>query len=151
MKKSGGKLIPNQRQPRILSLRNILDEYLTFQEEVITRRTQFDLRKAKDGGDVEAIKAQMEKTNQISMEVFGKIYQQQGGQQTSQKGGQGTAAGEEQGEEIGQLRKTKGPERGPQCGQQTGREREWRAAGVIPFQARRKHLWQNAIITKCWA
>ena len=39
-----------------------------------------DLRKAKDSGDVEAIKAQMEKTNQISMEVFGKIYQQQGGQ-----------------------------------------------------------------------
>ena len=39
-----------------------------------------DLRKAKDGGDVEAIKAQMEKTNQISMEVFGKIYQQQAGQ-----------------------------------------------------------------------
>ena len=83
-----------------------------------------DLRKAKDSGDVEAIKVQMEKTNQISMEVFGKIYQQQGGQQTSQKGGEGTAAGEEQGEEIGQLRKTKGPERGPQCGQQTGRERE---------------------------
>ena len=39
-----------------------------------------DLRKAKDSGDVEAIKAQMEKTNQISMEVFGKIYQQQAGQ-----------------------------------------------------------------------
>ena len=40
-----------------------------------------DLRKAKDSGDTEAIKTQMEKTNQISMEVFGKIYQQQGGQQ----------------------------------------------------------------------
>ena len=36
-----------------------------------------ELRKAKDSGDVEAIKAQMEKTNQISYEVFGKIYQQQ--------------------------------------------------------------------------
>ena len=36
-----------------------------------------ELRKAKDSGDVEAIKAQMEKTNQVSYEVFGKIYQQQ--------------------------------------------------------------------------
>ena len=36
-----------------------------------------ELRKAKDSGDVEAIKAQMEKTNQASYEVFGKIYQQQ--------------------------------------------------------------------------
>ena len=36
-----------------------------------------ELRKAKDSGDIEAIKAQMEKTNQVSYEVFGKIYQQQ--------------------------------------------------------------------------
>ena len=36
-----------------------------------------ELRKAKDSGDVEAIKAQMEKTNQVSYEVFGKVYQQQ--------------------------------------------------------------------------
>ena len=41
-------LVDNQRQPRVLSLRNILDEYLTFQEEVITRRTLFDKRKAKE-------------------------------------------------------------------------------------------------------
>ena len=41
-------LVDNQRQPRVLSLRNILDEYLTFQEEVITRRTLFDLRKAEE-------------------------------------------------------------------------------------------------------
>ena len=52
-----------------------------------------DLRKAKDGGDVEAIKAQMEKTNQISMEVFGKIYQQQGGQQAGQPGAGATNPG----------------------------------------------------------
>ena len=38
----------NQRQPKILSLRHILDEYLTFQEEVITRRTKYDLRKARE-------------------------------------------------------------------------------------------------------
>ena len=41
-------LVENQRQPKILSLRHILDEYLAFQEEVITRRTQYDLRKARE-------------------------------------------------------------------------------------------------------
>ena len=41
-------LVDNQRQPRILSLRNILDEYLTFQEEVITRRTRYEKRKAEE-------------------------------------------------------------------------------------------------------
>ena len=39
-------LVNNQSQPRILSLRHILDEYLRFQEEIITRRTEFDLKKA---------------------------------------------------------------------------------------------------------
>ncbi len=41
-------LVDNQKQPRILSLRQILDEYLSFQMEVLTRRTQFDLRKAQE-------------------------------------------------------------------------------------------------------
>ena len=41
-------LVDNQRQPKILSLRHILDEYLTFQEEVITRRTKYNLRKARE-------------------------------------------------------------------------------------------------------
>ena len=41
-------LVNNQSQPRILSLRHILDEYLTFQEEIIVRRTKFDLRKAQE-------------------------------------------------------------------------------------------------------
>ena len=39
-------LVDDQKQPRILSLRQILDEYLSFQMEVLTRRTQYDLRKA---------------------------------------------------------------------------------------------------------
>ena len=39
-------LTDNQKQPRIFTLRHMLDEYLTFQEEVITRRTIFDRRKA---------------------------------------------------------------------------------------------------------
>ena len=41
-------LVNNQTQPKILSLRHILDEYLTFQEELIVRRTKFDLRKAEE-------------------------------------------------------------------------------------------------------
>ncbi|MBQ1281159.1 MAG: DNA gyrase subunit A, partial [Oscillospiraceae bacterium] len=41
-------LVNNQTQPRILSLRNILDEYLFFQEDVIVRRTKYDLRKAEE-------------------------------------------------------------------------------------------------------
>ena len=41
-------LVNNQTQPRILSLRHILDEYLAFQKEIITRRTQYDLKKAKE-------------------------------------------------------------------------------------------------------
>jgi len=41
-------LVNNQTQPRILSLRHILDEYLLFQEDVIVRRTKFDLRKAQE-------------------------------------------------------------------------------------------------------
>ncbi len=41
-------LVNNQTQPKILSLRHILDEYLTFQEEIIVRRTKYDLRKAEE-------------------------------------------------------------------------------------------------------
>ncbi|MBQ5748578.1 MAG: DNA topoisomerase 4 subunit A, partial [Oscillospiraceae bacterium] len=41
-------LVNNQSQPRILSLRHILDEYLAYQKEIITRRTQYDLRKAEE-------------------------------------------------------------------------------------------------------
>ena len=41
-------LVENQRQPKILSLRHIIDEYLKFQEEIIIRRTRFDLKKAQE-------------------------------------------------------------------------------------------------------
>ena len=41
-------LVNNQSQPKILSLRHILDEYLSFQEELIVRRTRFDLKKAEE-------------------------------------------------------------------------------------------------------
>ena len=41
-------LVNNQTQPKILNLRSILDEYLCFQEDLIIRRTRYDLRKAEE-------------------------------------------------------------------------------------------------------
>ena len=41
-------LVDDQKQPKILSLRQIIDEYLAHQNEVLTRRTEFDLRKARE-------------------------------------------------------------------------------------------------------
>lgn len=41
-------LVDNQKQPKILSLRQIIDEYLKHQEEILTRRTRYDLKKAQE-------------------------------------------------------------------------------------------------------
>jgi DNA gyrase subunit A len=41
-------LVQNQTQPKILSLRHILDEYLEFQKDIIVRRTRYDLKKAQE-------------------------------------------------------------------------------------------------------
>ena len=41
-------LVKNQSQPKVLSLREILDEYLAHQEEVVIRRTRYDLKKAQE-------------------------------------------------------------------------------------------------------
>ena len=41
-------LVNNQSQPKILSLRHILDEYIAFQEEILIRRTRYDLKKAQE-------------------------------------------------------------------------------------------------------
>ena len=41
-------LVDDQKQPKILSLRQIIDEYLNHQMEVLRRRTEFDLRKARE-------------------------------------------------------------------------------------------------------
>ena len=41
-------LVDNQSQPRVLSLRQILDEYIAFQEQIIRRRTIYDRRKAQE-------------------------------------------------------------------------------------------------------
>ena len=41
-------LVDDQSQPKILSLRHILDEYIAYQEQIIIRRTRFDLKKAQE-------------------------------------------------------------------------------------------------------
>ena len=41
-------LVDDQSQPKILSLRHILDEYIAFQEQIIVRRTKYDLKKAQE-------------------------------------------------------------------------------------------------------
>ena len=41
-------LVDDQKQPKILSLRQIIDEYLNHQNDVLTRRTEYDLRKARE-------------------------------------------------------------------------------------------------------
>jgi DNA gyrase subunit A len=41
-------LINNQKQPKNLSLKEIFNEYITFQKQVIIRRTEYDLRKARE-------------------------------------------------------------------------------------------------------
>jgi len=41
-------LVDNQSQPRILSLKQMLEEYITFQREIVRRRTEYDLKKARE-------------------------------------------------------------------------------------------------------
>ncbi len=41
-------LVDDQSQPRCLNLKAVLDEYLAFQEQVIIRRTEYDLKKAEE-------------------------------------------------------------------------------------------------------
>ncbi|MBQ1409828.1 MAG: DNA gyrase subunit A [Oscillospiraceae bacterium] len=41
-------LVDDQSQPRCLNLKGVLDEYLAFQEQVIIRRTEYDLKKAEE-------------------------------------------------------------------------------------------------------
>ncbi len=43
-------LVNNQKQPRILTLRDILDEYIAYQEQILIRRTRYDLSKRRRSG-----------------------------------------------------------------------------------------------------
>lgn len=39
---------PDKLQPKVLSLREIIDEYIAFQKDVVARRTRFDMKRAQD-------------------------------------------------------------------------------------------------------
>ncbi|MEG0712808.1 MAG: DNA gyrase subunit A, partial [Niameybacter sp.] len=54
-------------QPRVLNLKQILEEYLKHQKEVVTRRTQYDLRKAEDRAHiVEGLRKALDKIDLIT-------------------------------------------------------------------------------------
>lgn len=39
---------PDKLQPKVLSLREIIDEYIAFQKDVVARRTRYDMKRAQD-------------------------------------------------------------------------------------------------------
>ncbi len=41
-------LVDGGKQPKVLNIKSVLEEFITHRQEVITRRTQFDLNKAKE-------------------------------------------------------------------------------------------------------
>ncbi|NLM83584.1 MAG: DNA topoisomerase 4 subunit A, partial [Clostridiales bacterium] len=41
-------LVDNRTQPKVLTLRQVIDEYIAFQNEVLRRRTEYDRRKAQE-------------------------------------------------------------------------------------------------------
>ncbi|MCL2046146.1 MAG: DNA gyrase subunit A [Oscillospiraceae bacterium] len=41
-------LVDDQSQPRVLSLKQMLDEYIAFQRDVVRKRTQYDLKRAQE-------------------------------------------------------------------------------------------------------
>ena len=52
--------------PRVLTLKEMLEEYLKFQFQVVTRRTQFDLKKAKDREHIlEGLKMVCDNTDEV--------------------------------------------------------------------------------------
>ncbi len=60
--------------PRILTLKEMLEEYIKFQCEVITRRTRFDLRKAKEREHiVEALKVAVDFIDEVIAIIRGSL------------------------------------------------------------------------------
>ncbi|MEG0853353.1 MAG: DNA gyrase subunit A [Angelakisella sp.] len=52
--------------PRVLTLKEILEEYLKFQFEIVTRRTRFELKKAKDREHIlEGLKVVVDNTDEV--------------------------------------------------------------------------------------
>ena len=59
-------LIHNQSQPRVLTLREMLDEYIRFQYEVVERRTRHDLRRAQERAHIlEGLKIACENIDEV--------------------------------------------------------------------------------------
>ncbi|MBM6917283.1 DNA gyrase subunit A [Intestinimonas butyriciproducens] len=59
-------LIHNQSQPRVLTLREMLDEYIRFQYEVVERRTRYDLRRAQERAHIlEGLKIACENIDEV--------------------------------------------------------------------------------------
>ncbi|HBK34974.1 MAG: gyrase subunit A protein [Candidatus Uhrbacteria bacterium GW2011_GWE2_40_58] len=59
-------LVDGGRQPRVLNVKMILEEYLTHREEVVRRRTQYDLDRAKDRAHIlEGLRIAMLKIDQV--------------------------------------------------------------------------------------
>lgn len=55
-------------QPKVMTLREILTHYIDFQEEVITRRTRFDLRKAREREHIlEGMKLVVDHTDEVTI------------------------------------------------------------------------------------
>ena len=64
---AGGKL-----QPRVLTLRQILDQYIGFQKDVVERRTRFDLKKARDRAHIlEGLKVATDNIDRIIKKFSG--------------------------------------------------------------------------------
>lgn len=56
----------SDKQPKIMTLAEILNHYINFQEEIITRRTQFELEKAKDREHIlEGLKIVIDNTDEV--------------------------------------------------------------------------------------
>lgn len=59
-------LVHNQSQPKTLTLRELLDEYIKFQFDVVVRRTRYDLRKAQERAHIlEGLKIACENIDEV--------------------------------------------------------------------------------------
>jgi len=59
-------LVDNGMQPRVLNLKTILEEHIKHRQEVIRRRTEFDLNKAKERAHIlEGLKKALDKIDQV--------------------------------------------------------------------------------------
>ena len=59
-------LVDNGLQPRLLNLKTILEEYITHRQEVVRRRTEFDLNKAKERAHIlEGLRIALAKIDQV--------------------------------------------------------------------------------------